>query len=224
MDPFEPIQGVDLAKYAELCAAMMNTGDDVAAQVAIAADQGVSAEAWKAAQAGWTARFSDASNQGKVAHAFYPLYQAAQSRNRGGGEPMPLAQYARIVAEYSFEKDAAGQQVDVNLVLARYGMTTTTWGEVTGYWTPKVNDPADPSAGEFRALVQAESDRILGIVRDAKPAAASPAAAPAPKPAAAMSAAPAATAPPPDVAPPPADKGPTGILDQIAAFINGLLK
>jgi hypothetical protein len=220
VDPFQPIAGVSLEQYATLCAAMMHTGEDTAAQAAIAAEHGVAAADWQAAQQGWTARFSDPANQGKVAHAFYPLYQAAQARNRGGAEPMSLAQYARITAEYSFEKDAAGKQIDHQIVLARYGLNSTTWGEVTGYWTPKVNDPADPAAAEFRALVQAESDRILGIDRGGggpapKPAAAAPSS---PKPAAA-----APSSPKPAAAAQKAEK-PKDLLDQLADFLNGLLK
>ena len=80
-------------------------------------------------------------------------------------EPMSLEMYAKITAEYSFEKDGDGVQVDHHIVLARYGLNVTQWGEVCGYWSPRVNDPADPSAGPFRALVQSESDRIFGIVR-----------------------------------------------------------
>ena len=68
-------------------------------------------------------------------------------------------------------------------------------------------------------------DYLLGIVRDAPKSAAgaapAPAAAPNARPPVASTAA--AAAPPP-ADPAPADKGPVGILDQIAAFINGLLK
>jgi hypothetical protein len=161
----EPIAGVSLEKYAALCAAMADTGDDAAAQVAIAAEQGVDEASWAAAKDGWTARMSDPAYEGKVAHAFVPLYQAAQAAARGGSEPAPIERYARVVAEYSFEKDADGRQIPVDVVLARHGYERAGWSEVTGYWTPRVNDPNDPACGRFRELMQAESDRIFGIDR-----------------------------------------------------------
>lgn len=167
MGAMEPISGVSLEKYAELCAAMAKTGEDTAAQVRIAAEAGVDADAWESAKQGWTARMQDPALEGKVAHAFYPLYQKAQSAARGGAEPMSLEQYTRAVAEYSFEKDADGNRVPTETVLARYGHTVTSWAEVTGYWTPKVNDPADPACASFKGLMQQESDRIFGIDRSA---------------------------------------------------------
>jgi hypothetical protein len=181
MDPMEPIAGVSLQQYAELCAAMAHTGDDVAAQVAIARERGVDEGSWNAAKDGWTARMQDPALQGKVAHAFVPLYSAAQAAARGGAEPCTLEHYTKVVAEYSFLKDADGNQVPVDQVLGRYGYDRTSWAEVTGYWTPKVNDPADPAAAKFRELMQAESDRIFGIVREKPAAEPAPAADPEPE-------------------------------------------
>ena len=187
MDHLAPIAGVTVEQYADLCAQMASTGEDTAAQAEIAAKNGVDEATWNAAKEGWTKRMSDPANMGKVAQAFMEKYQAAQAAARGGKEPMSLQQYAKITAEYSFEKDANGVQVDHHIILARYGLNVTQWGEVSGYWTPRVNDPADPSATTFRALLQSESDRIFGIVRTppgqsaAKPAAAPAPSAPAPQ-------------------------------------------
>lgn len=185
MDHLAPIAGVTVEQYADLCAQMASTGEDTAAQAEIAAKNGVDEATWLAAKEGWTKRMNDPANLGKVAQAFMAKYQAAQAAARGGKEPMSLEQYAKITAEYSFEKDANGVQVDHHIILARYGLNVTQWGEVCGYWTPRVNDPADPSAGPFRALVQSESDRIFGIVRtppgQAAPKPAAAAAAPAPQ-------------------------------------------
>lgn len=182
-DPMSPIAGVSLATYAELAVAMAETGDDVAKQTAIAAEHGVDEASWNAARDGWTARMQDPANQGKVAHAFVPLYQAAQAARRGGAAPATLEQYTLVVAAYSFEKDAHGNQLPVADALARFGFTAPQWNEITGYWTPKVNDPADPAASEFRTRMQAESDRIFGIVRTPSPAPAEVEAPPPRKPA-----------------------------------------
>lgn len=185
MDHLAPIAGVTVEQYADLCAQMASTGEDTVAQAEIAAKNGVDEATWLAAKEGWTRRMNDPANLGKVAQAFMAKYQAAQAAARGGKEPMSLEMYAKITAEYSFEKDANGVQVDHHIILARYGLNVTQWGEVCGYWTPRVNDPADPSAGPFRALVQSESDRIFGIVRtppgQSAPSPAPAAAAPAPQ-------------------------------------------
>lgn len=181
------IAGVTLEKYADLCVAMADTAGDEAKELAIAAEAGVDAAAWREAKSGFTAKMSDPADAGKTAYAFMPFYQAAQTRKRGGAEPCSIELYAKITAEYSFEKGPDGAKVPPPVVFARHGITAAQWNEYTSYWTPKVNDPADPSSGRFPGLVQTESDRILGIVRGAPAAPAPPASKPAP----------AAKAPPP---------------------------
>ncbi len=166
----EPIAGVTLEQYADLCALMGNTGGDVEQENAIAAGHGVSADAWKQAKEGYTARMSDPADMGKTAMAFMPLYQAAQERMRGGGEPASLETYAKIHAEMAYRKDGQGNKIDYNQVLAENGFTHQSWLEVEGYWTPRVGAPDqpkwDPEQGQrFRELMQTEADRVLGIER-----------------------------------------------------------
>ncbi len=161
------IAGVTLEQYARLCAAMADTGEDEARQLEIAAAAGVSADAWRQARDGFTAKMQDPADMGKTAGAFMPLYQAAQAEARGGGPPCSLELYAKISTAYSYEQDADGNQVPPEQIFARHGISAAKWNEYTGYWTPKVNDPADPAAAEFRTLVQAESDAIFGIHRNA---------------------------------------------------------
>ena len=166
---------IPLEQYAELAALMANTGGDEAQEFAIAAAHGVSADAWTASKAGWTAKMSDPSDMGKTALAFMPLYQAAQAKARGGAEPCTLETYAKIHAEMAHRKDPLGNQIHYMLVLAEHGMAQPLWLECEGYWTPRVgadtilgepNPKFDPEqAQRFRALMQQESDRVLGIVR-----------------------------------------------------------
>lgn len=166
---------IPIEQYAELCALMADTGGDVTKENAIAAAHGVSAEAWAASKAGWTARMSDPADLGRTALAFMPLYQAAQARARGGKEPCSLELYAKVHAEMAFCKDPLGNKLDYNLVLAHNGTHHQAWLECEGYWTPIVGAPEilgqpnpkfDPvRAQEFRVLMQRESDRIHGIVR-----------------------------------------------------------
>ena len=54
MDPMQPIAGVSLEQYATICVAMKDTGDDIAAQVAIAAEHDVDETSWNTAKDGWS--------------------------------------------------------------------------------------------------------------------------------------------------------------------------
>ncbi|MEZ4235147.1 MAG: hypothetical protein R3F59_03090 [Myxococcota bacterium] len=167
MDPMAPIAGVSLEQYATLCVAMADTGEDKAAQARIAAEHGVDEASWNEAMTGWTARMQDPALQGKVSHAFVPLFQAAQAAKRGGKEPETLEIYAKVVAGCMHERDAAGNKPEPHTVFGRYGHTQASWNEVTAYWAPKTMDPADPTHPKFAQLLQDEADRILGIDRNA---------------------------------------------------------
>ena len=166
---------IALEKYADLCALMADTGGDQAKEAAIAEGNGVSAADWKASKVGWTAKMSDPSDMGKTALAFMPLYQAAQARARGGKEPCTLEFYTKVHAEMAFSKDPMGNKKNHHLVLAENGTHHQAWIECEGFWSPIVagdtilgqpNPKFNPElAMKFRALMQAESDRINGIKR-----------------------------------------------------------
>jgi len=170
----EPINGITLEKYADLCALMANAPEE-AQQNEIAAKEGISAADWKAAKEGYTKRMSDPTDMGKTALAFMPLYQAAQTKMRGGAEPCTLEVYSRVHANMAFRKDESGKQIDYNIVLKENGFTHQQWIECESYWTPVVvNDPTKPTlqprfnpekSMEFKKFVQDESDKIFGIVR-----------------------------------------------------------
>jgi len=149
---------------------MADTGGDEAKENAIAEANGVSAAEWKAAKTGYTAKMSDPADMGKTAMAFMPLYQAAQAKARGGKEPCTLETYSKIHAEMAYRKGPDGQKINYQLVLAENGYTHQSWLECEGYWTPRVASDKDPKfdaaqATKFRALIQQESDRVLGIKR-----------------------------------------------------------
>ena len=166
---------IPIEKYAELAALMADTAGDENKESAIAAEHGVSAEVWTASKAGWTAKMSDPADMGKTAMVFMPLYQAAQSKARGGAEPCPLETCAKIHAEMAFRKDPLGNKIHYMLVLAEHGMQQPRWLECEGYWTPRVagdtilgqpNPQFDPElAQRFRVMMQTEGDRVQGIVR-----------------------------------------------------------
>lgn len=166
---------ISLEQYAELCAAMADTGGDEAKEAAIAAEAGVSAADWQEAKTHYTAKMSDPADMGKTAMAFMPLYQAAQAKARGGAEPCTLEFYAKVHAEMMLLKGPDGNKLDHNIVLAQNGTHHQAWLECEGYWTPLVGAPEilgqpnpkfDPElAQKFRVLMQQESDRINGIER-----------------------------------------------------------
>jgi hypothetical protein len=166
---------ISIEQYADLCALMADTGGDVNKENAIAAAHGVAADVWAASKAGFTAKMSDPNDMGRTAMAFMPLYQAAQARARGGKEPCTLEFYTKVHAEMAFKKDVMGNQINHHLVLAENGTHHQAWLECEGYWTPIVGAPEilgqpnprfDPAqAQRFRVMMQAESDRINGIVR-----------------------------------------------------------
>jgi hypothetical protein len=200
---------IPIEQYADLCALMADTGGDEAKEIAIAQAHGVSGADWLASKAAWTAKMSDPADQGRTALAFMPLYQAAQARARGGAEPCTLEVYTTVHAEMMLRKDALGNKLDHHVVLADHGFTHQAWLECEGYWTPlvggdtilgKPNPKFDPQrAQSFRVMMQAESDRILGIDRGAQPQPASPQPA-SPQP---VSPSPSAPAPAASAAPPP---------------------
>jgi hypothetical protein len=93
MDPWAPINGISLERYAELSADVSDT-QDPAKQAEIVAQKGVSGVDWEAAKAGWTARMQDMSLMGQVATRFMPMYQAALARK----SPTPQISYEDYVS------------------------------------------------------------------------------------------------------------------------------
>lgn len=126
MDPFAPIQGISLERYADLGAALDGKDSDPRAVAEILAQEGVSQADWEAAKSGWTARMQDMSLMGRVATAFMPLYQAALARRQGGAVRVSYDDFVHVsalVQIYGFE---AGVKAA--------GLTQTEWTQAAGYW------------------------------------------------------------------------------------------
>jgi hypothetical protein len=161
---------ISLEQYANLCVLMTDTNGNEAQEVAIAIARGVAGPAWLEAKAYYTAKMMDASDMGRTAMAFQPIYQSAQARLCSGIEPCPLELYTKIHAEMAYRRDASGKKVNYQLVLAEHGHTHQSWLECEVYWTPRVASNVDPkfdiaAATRFRSLLQEEHDRIFGIDR-----------------------------------------------------------
>lgn len=88
MDPWAPINGISLERYAELSAEVAGENDPER-RAAIVGALGVLRADWEAAHAGWQARIQDPSLMGAVATRYWPLHNAAVARKR----PPPPAGY-----------------------------------------------------------------------------------------------------------------------------------
>jgi hypothetical protein len=147
MDPLEPIDCISLHAYAELCALMKDTGTDVDAQAAIAAQHGHGPTAWEAARTGWTQRMSDPSTAGAVAAAFMPLYQAALSRS-GSARTATFEQYVQMSA-------LVQQGIPFETMYAQFGITGADWSQISTAWVEALT--RDPKlATRFADAVAAE--------------------------------------------------------------------
>jgi hypothetical protein len=153
MDPMEPIQGISLEQYAELCAAMRDTGTDVDQQVAIAAHRGYSQEAWLAAQTGWTQRMADPATAGTVAVAFMPLYQAALAK-MGPAKTATLEEYAEMSAMVQMG-------IPFETMYAKFGITGAEWSQISTAWVDALTKDS-ALASKFGDLVMAERAKLGG--------------------------------------------------------------
>ena len=175
MSNFEPIAGVTLLQYAKLCASMSKTQpEETDKHAQIAADNGVSPENWEKAKTGWTAMMMNPTHAMAIQQEFMPEYQRCLAEMSGGAEPCSLENYARIKAAMMFEKDAAGNKVNFELILARDNFKVTEWGTIESYWAciigqdehGRILNKFDAAkAQKYRELVQQHSDKYNGIVR-----------------------------------------------------------
>lgn len=151
MDPLEPISGISLEAYAELCALMKDTGTDTEAQAAIAAQHGHSREAWLAAQQGWTERMSNPATAGAVAIPFMPLYQAALAK-LGPARTATLEEYARMSAMVQLG-------IPFETMYAEYGITGAEWSQISTAWVDTLTKDS-ALASRFGDLVMAEREKL----------------------------------------------------------------
>jgi hypothetical protein len=170
MDPFTPINGISLERYADLGAALDGLDKDKAKTEEVLRAEGVSVADYEAAKAGWTARMQDMSLMGRVATAFMPMYQAALARRKGGAARVSYEDFVHVsalVKIYGFE---AGIQAA--------GVSMSDWTEAGGHWNNTMAANMMQYAGHPNFLGQEEA-RIRGgapprqvtITRDAAAAA-----------------------------------------------------
>jgi hypothetical protein len=125
MDPFAPIQGISLERYADLSADVSDHTNDPEAQARIVEAQGVSRADWEAAKNGWTARMQDFSLMGRVAQAFMPMYQSALSRKKGN---------VSVSFDDFVAMAGAMKALGYERMFATYGIDQGTWTQISGHW------------------------------------------------------------------------------------------
>ena len=132
MDPYAPINGISLERYAELGAALDGVTDP-GEQEKVVAEHGIAAADWNAAKDGWTARMQDMSLMGAVATQYMQLYNAALAKKQGN-------------TSCSFEdfcNVSAGIQVfGYEAAMNHYGITQGQWTTISAHWQGQMNmDP-----------------------------------------------------------------------------------
>lgn len=142
----EPIAGITLEKYAELCAKMANTPNDDEAFVAVAEANGVSREDWVTARARWNARMEDVSTAATVALAYMPLYQAALAQYGG---PVATATYEEYIEMSAMiNSDLPGdtsERKSLDRMYAKFGINPQKWSQISTHWVDKLTK--DPVLG-----------------------------------------------------------------------------
>lgn len=152
MDPYAPINGISLERYAEL-GAELDGITDPGEQTRKVGSLGVSAADWEAAKHGWTARMQDMSLMGQVATRYMALYNAALASRKG-------------TASLSFEDwcavSAAIQVYGFEGALNHYQLSQGDWTTISAHWNTEL--PKDPmNLGMRRNQIQeSEASRLRG--------------------------------------------------------------
>lgn len=170
MDPFAPINGISLERYADLAAALDGKGDDPRTIEATLMAEGATRADYEAAKSGFTARMQDLSLMGRVATAFMPLYQAALARRKGGAARVTYQDYVHVSALIKLYGYEAGVQAS--------GVSASDWTEAAGYWTAQMSANMMQYAGHHGHVGQEEANlragappRKVAVTRDASAAA-----------------------------------------------------
>ncbi|MBX3184025.1 MAG: hypothetical protein KIT72_00760 [Polyangiaceae bacterium] len=157
MDPFAPINGISLERYAEIGAALDGKDQDKAATAAVLQAEGVSQADWDAAKTGWTARMQDMSLMGRVATAFMPLYQAALAKKQGGAVRISYEDFVHgsaLIKAYGFEAAMVAANITMN-----------EWTQAAGYWTNQMSANMMQYAGHSGRIEQEEAQLRSGALQ-----------------------------------------------------------
>ncbi len=153
MAALDPIEGISLERYADLCAKMKDCGGDLEVCASIAQQNGVDRAAWQAAMDGWNHRMQDPATAGEVALAYMPLYQAALASATGG---VCTASFEDYVGMSAMVKSKA-QGLDT--MYLNYGIDVHQWSQISTYWVDRLLK--EPELGQsFHAACFPEIQRL----------------------------------------------------------------
>ena len=150
VDPYAPINGISLERYAELGAELdgITAASEQAAKVA---SLGVNPADFEAAKQGWTARMQDMSLMGQVAMKYMPLYNAALAAKKG-------------VASMSFEdyvQVSAGIQVfGYEGAMNHFKLSMGDWTTISAHWQTELTKDPMNLAVRRNQLQEQEANRM----------------------------------------------------------------
>ncbi|MBM4376551.1 MAG: hypothetical protein FJ095_15825 [Deltaproteobacteria bacterium] len=132
MNPYAPIQGISLERYADLGAELDGIEGEAEKEAKIAS-LGVPLDDWRAAVEGWTARMQDMSLMGQVATRYMQHYNAALAAKKG-------------VAHVSFEDfcaiSASVQVFGFEGSMRHFGLSQGEWTTISSHWMGELSrDP-----------------------------------------------------------------------------------
>jgi len=135
----EPIAGVALEQYAELCARMARVSDDPEVFARIAAEQGVTRDAWEAAREGWTARMETPATARHIVLRYMPLYQAALAQHGGPAASATYEQYVEMSAMINTSTTEPNRRPNqLEPMYAAFGITVIDWSQISTYWVERI--------------------------------------------------------------------------------------
>lgn len=151
MDPYAPIQGISLERFAELSALVSDFYQDAERSAQVVVAQGVSRPDWEAAKAGWTARMQDPSLMGQVATQYMALYNAALAKKNPVAVMPSWEDYVSI--------SGCAKAWGLPRALEHYKIDMNRWTQIAMHWNGQMaaNMPAYASWGP---RVEQEGARI----------------------------------------------------------------
>lgn len=152
MDPYAPINGISLERYADL-GAELDGITNPAEQAAKVTALGVNPADFEAAKQGWTARMQDMSLMGQVATKYMQLFNAAVAAKKG-------------VASMSFDdyvEVSAGIQVfGYEGAMNHFKLSMSDWTSISAHWqTEMAKDPINMGTRRNQMQEQ-EANRMRG--------------------------------------------------------------
>lgn len=147
MGALDPIAGISLENYAELCAKMADCCGDLDRCAEVAAANGVDRQRWQEAMDGWNARMYDPATAAEVALAYMPLYQAALAQHGPAPIEVSMEQYAEMLAMIQTETTGESKRpTEMELMYEKFGIDAPRWSQISTQWVEKLTK--DPELGK----------------------------------------------------------------------------